>query len=148
MPRETRKTLDPQGVLAGTTCLVTGGAGFVGSHIVELLLNAGAAEVRVIDNMVRGRRDNLARALASNRVRLIEGDIRDKATMKSLVAGCDTVFHQAALRITQCAQEPRAAFEVMVAATYDLVELCLAATITSKAARGSCAHCVMRSAAW
>ena len=118
MPREIRETLDPQGMLAGTTCLVTGGAGFVGSHIVELLLDAGAAEVRVIDNMVRGRRDNLARALASNRVRLIEGDIRDTATMTSLVAGCDTVFHQAALRITQCAQEPRAAFEVMVAATY------------------------------
>jgi UDP-glucose 4-epimerase len=129
MPRETRETLDPQGMLAGAICLVTGGAGFVGSHIVELLLDAGAAEVRVIDNMVRGRRDNLARALASNRVRLIEGDIRDTATMKSLVAGCDTVFHQAALRITQCAQEPRAAFEVMVAATYDLVELCLAANI-------------------
>ena len=123
------KPSTPQGMLAGTTCLVTGGAGFVGSHIVELLLDAGAAEVRVIDNMVRGRRDNLARALASNRVRLIEGDIRDTATMKSLVAGCDTVFHQAALRITQCAQEPRAAFEVMVAATYDLVELCLAANI-------------------
>ena len=89
MPRE---TLDPQGMLAGATCLVTGGAGFVGSHIVELLLDAGAAEVRVIDNMVRGRRDNLARALASNRVRLIEGDIRDTATMKSLVAGCDSEY--------------------------------------------------------
>jgi UDP-glucose 4-epimerase len=108
---------------------VTGGAGFIGSHIVELLIEAGAAEVRVIDNMVRGRRANLARALASNRVRLVEGDIRDAAQMKALVEGCDTVFHQAALRITQCAQEPRAAFEVMVSATYDLVEACLAAGI-------------------
>ena len=129
MRRDNREVLDHQGVLAGKTCLVTGGAGFIGSHIVELLLDAGAAEVRVIDNMVRGRRDNLGRALASNRVRLIEGDIRDSVTMKSLVAGCDTVFHQAALRITQCAQEPRAAFEVMVAATYELVEMCLAANI-------------------
>ena len=95
MPRETREILDPQGVLAGTICLVTGGAGFIGSHIVELLLDSGAAEVRVIDNMVRGRRDNLAHALTSNRVRLIEGDIRDTATMKSLVAGCDTVAGRA-----------------------------------------------------
>src|SRR3954451_22502014 len=102
MPRETRETLDPRGVLAGTTCLVAGGAGFIGSHIVELLLDAGAAEGRVIDNMGRGRRDNLSRALASNRVRLIEADIRDFEVMESLVAGCDTVFHQAALRITHC----------------------------------------------
>ena len=121
--------------------LVTGGAGFVGSHIVELLLDAGAAEVRVIDNMVRGRRDNLARALASNRVRLIEGDIRDIAAMKSLVAGCDTVFHQAALRITQCAQEPRAAFQVMVAATYDLARaLSLVARATHKTRRAAAAE--------
>ena len=56
--------------------------------------------------------------------------------MKSLVAGCDTVFHHAALRITQCAQEPRAAFEVMVAATYDLVEFCLAANIRKLVAAG------------
>jgi UDP-glucose 4-epimerase len=129
MQPDPRTNLDPNGVLAGKTCLVTGGAGFIGSHIVELLIEAGAAEVRVIDNMVRGRRANLARALASNRVRLVEGDIRDGAQMKALVEGCDTVFHQAALRITQCAQEPRAAFEVMVAATYDLVEACLAAGI-------------------
>jgi UDP-glucose 4-epimerase len=129
MQHDPSMNLDPNGVLAGTTCLVTGGAGFIGSHIVELLIEAGAAEVRVIDNMVRGRRANLARALASNRVRLIEGDIRDAAVMRGLVEGCDTVFHQAALRITQCAQEPRAAFEVMVAATYDLMEACLAAGI-------------------
>lgn len=129
MQRDRREDLDPRRMLAGKTFLVTGGAGFIGSHIVELLIAAGAAEVRVIDNMVRGRRANLGRALASNRVRLTEGDIRDTALMKGLVEGCDTVFHQAALRITQCAQEPRAAFEVMVAATYDLVETCLAAGI-------------------
>lgn len=129
MPPEPHDTPGPHGLLTGKTFLVTGGAGFIGSHIAELLVEAGAAEVRVIDNMVRGRRANLARALASGRVRLIEGDIRDAALMRGLVAGCDTVFHQAALRITQCAQEPRAAFEVMVAATYDLMELCLTAGI-------------------
>ncbi len=115
--------------LAGTRCLVTGGAGFVGSHIVDLLVQAGCAEVLVIDDMVRGRPANLAGALRSGRVRLVEGDIRDRAAMRGLIAGCDTVFHQAALRITHCAQDPRAGFEVMVTATYDLVEECLRAKV-------------------
>jgi len=62
-------------------------------------------------------------------VRLVEGDIRDAALMRGLVEGVDTVFHQAALRITHCAQEPRAGFEVMVAATYDLMEQCVRAKV-------------------
>ena len=115
--------------LAGTRCLVTGGAGFVGSNIVDQLVEAGCAEVAVIDDMVRGRPANIERAMRSGRVRLVEGDIRDAALMRSLVDGTDTVFHQAALRITHCAQEPRAAFEVMVAATYDLVEACVRAKV-------------------
>ncbi len=108
---------------------MTGGAGFIGSHIVNLLIDAGCSEILVIDNMVRGRRANLGPALASGRVQLVEGDIRDPETMRRLVAGTDTVFHQAALRITHCAQEPRAAFEVMVAATYDLIEACVQAGV-------------------
>jgi len=124
-----RAQLDPAGVLAGKRCLVTGGAGFVGSHIVDLLVTAGCAEILVVDNMVRGSRANLVRALESNRVHLIEGDIRNTALMRDLVAGTDLVFHQAALRITQCALEPRAGFEVMVTATYDLLEECVRAGV-------------------
>jgi FlaA1/EpsC-like NDP-sugar epimerase len=67
--------------------LVTGGAGFIGSHIIELLLEEGCAEVVAIDNLVRGNRDNLAGALTSGRVRLIEADIRDTALMGELVGG-------------------------------------------------------------
>ena len=111
-------------ILAGHRMLVTGGAGFVGSHIVDSLLKVGCSEVVVIDNMIRGRPENLASALASGRVRLIEGDIRDRALMASLLSGIDTVFHQAALRITHCAAEPRLAMEVMVDATFDLLERC------------------------
>jgi UDP-glucose 4-epimerase len=105
--------------------LVTGGAGFIGSHTVDELLAAGAGEIVVVDDMIRGRPENLAAALASGRTRLVRGDICDRALMTELIAGTDTVFHLAALRITQCAAEPRRAIEVMVDATYDLLELCV-----------------------
>jgi len=116
-------------VLAGKRVLVTGGAGFVGSHIIDLLAEAGCGEIIAIDNFVRGRPENLARAMAHGNVRLIEGDICDRELMSSLVANTDTVFHQAALRITQCAAEPRAAMEVMVDATFDLLEQCVASKV-------------------
>jgi len=111
--------------LDGKKILVTGGAGFVGSHIIDLLIDEGCAEIVAIDNMVRGRPENLADALARGPVRLVEGDIRDRRLMDGLVANADVVFHQAALRITQCAEEPRPALEVMVDATFDLLELCV-----------------------
>lgn len=114
------------GILRGKRVLVTGGSGFVGSHIVDLLLDEGVDEVVVIDNMVRGRPENLAHAIASKRVSLVIGDVRDTALVNSLMEGIDTLFHMAALRITQCAAEPDAAMAVMVGATYDLLQLCRA----------------------
>ena len=111
--------------LEGKSILVTGGAGFIGSHIIDLLIDERCAEIVAVDNGVRGRPENLADAFARGPVRLIEGDIRDRGLMEKLVAKADIVFHQAALRITQCAEEPRAALEVMVDATYDLLELCV-----------------------
>ncbi len=111
--------------LDGKKVLVTGGAGFIGSHIIDLLIDEGCAEIVAVDNMVRGRPENLADALAHGPVRLLEGDIRDRQLMEKLVKDADVVFHQAALRITQCAEEPRDALEVMVDATYDLLELCV-----------------------
>jgi UDP-glucose 4-epimerase len=103
-------------------CLVTGGAGTIGSTIVDQLVAADAAEVIVLDNFVRGRRKNLANALSAENVRIVEGDIRDRQLVKSLMSGVDLVFHQAAIRITQCAAEPRLALEVLVDGTYEIVE--------------------------
>lgn len=108
--------------LEDTQVLVTGGAGTIGSTVVDQLLDAGVAQVDVLDNLVRGRRANLDDALASGRVSLIEGDIRDAKLVDELTAGKDFVFHQAAIRITQCAEEPRLALEVMVDGTFNVVE--------------------------
>jgi len=102
--------------------LVTGGAGTIGSTLVDELLDAGAAHIDVLDNLVRGRIANLDDALATGRVSLIEGDIRDARLVDELTAGKDVVFHQAAIRITQCAEEPRLALEVLVDGTFNVVE--------------------------
>jgi nucleoside-diphosphate-sugar epimerase len=106
--------------------LITGGGGAVGSNIADQLVRAGASEVVVLDNFVRGRRENLAWALANGPVRVVQGDIRDGQLVDELTRGMDVVFHQAALRITQCAEEPRLALEVMVDGTYNVIESALA----------------------
>jgi UDP-glucose 4-epimerase len=108
--------------LAGAGVLVTGGAGTVGSTLVDHLLAAGVGQVDVLDNLVRGREENLEQALGSGRVTLVRGDVRDRDTVHDLTRGKDLVFHQAAIRITQCAEEPRLALEVLVDATFNVLE--------------------------
>jgi UDP-glucose 4-epimerase len=108
--------------LEGSFCLVTGGAGFVGSTIVDQLLAAGASEVRIIDNFVRGSWNNLGWALDQGKVKVIDGDIRDASLVNSATRGVDYVFHQAALRITRCAEAPREAVEVLINGTLNVLE--------------------------
>jgi UDP-glucose 4-epimerase len=108
--------------LTGATVLVTGGAGTIGSAIVDQLLEHGVAHVDVLDNLVRGRRDNLASAFESGKVTLVEGDLRDRDLVHDVTRGKDLVFHQAAIRITQCAEEPRLALEVLVDGTFTVLE--------------------------
>jgi UDP-glucose 4-epimerase len=108
--------------LAGSTVLVTGGAGTIGSTLVDQLLDVGVSEVRILDNMVRGRRENLRDVLDDSRLKLVVGDLRDVDLVHDLTKGCDLVFHQAAIRITQCAEEPRLALEVLVDGTFNVLE--------------------------
>jgi UDP-glucose 4-epimerase len=109
-------------MIAGERILVTGGGGAIGSNLVDQLVDAGAGEIVVLDNFVRGRRDNLAWALEHGPVRLVEGDICDRGLVDELTRGKDLVFHLAALRITQCAEEPRLANDVLVNGTFNVVE--------------------------
>jgi UDP-glucose 4-epimerase len=109
-------------LICGERILITGGAGAIGSTLADLLVERGAAEIVILDNFVRGRRENLAWAMESGRVVLVEGDIRDRALVRDLMRGIDVVFHHAAIRITQCAEEPRLANEVLVDGTFNVVE--------------------------
>jgi UDP-glucose 4-epimerase len=108
--------------LIGADVLVTGGAGTIGSTIVDQLLDAGVAHVDVIDNFTRGRRANLEQARGTGRVTLVEGDIRDRDLVHEVTRGKDLVFHEAAIRITQCAEDPRLALEVLVDGTFNVYE--------------------------
>jgi UDP-glucose 4-epimerase len=124
-------------VIRDSVCLVTGGAGTIGSTIVDQLLESGAAQVRVLDNFVRGRTENLAAALESGRVEVLKGDIRDRDAVREATAGADVVFHQAAIRITQCAEEPRLALEVLADGTFNVLEAAVDAGVRKVVAASS-----------
>lgn len=108
--------------LRGERVLVTGGAGTIGSHLVDQLVQLDAEEIVVVDNFVRGRRANLEQAVGSGSVRIVEGDICDRDLLASVMPGIDVVFHLAAIRITHCAEEPRLALEVLVDGTFNVLE--------------------------
>ena len=115
--------------LDGARIAVIGGAGFVGSHIVDRLLLEPVEKVVVFDNFVRGTRRNLEAAVADPRVTVVDGSITDMAQLQSIVEGCDGVFHLAALWLYECVHQPRAAVEVNVAGTWNVIEACQAAGV-------------------
>lgn len=108
--------------LDGARVLITGGAGMIGSTIADRLARTADVDIVVLDNFVRGRRANLASATSTGKVEIVEGDIRDRETVAKVMSGVDVLFHQAAIRITQCAEEPRLALEVLVDGTFNVVE--------------------------
>jgi UDP-glucose 4-epimerase len=123
--------------LANRRVLITGGAGLIGSHIADRLVNESVGEIIILDNFVRGRRENLSAAMASGKVTIVDGDIRDRALVREVMRGIDLVFHQAALRITQCAAEPELAIDVLVNGTATILQAAIEAKVRKVVAASS-----------
>jgi UDP-glucose 4-epimerase len=102
--------------------LVIGGAGFVGSHIVDQLLAQPLDEIAIFDNFVRGSRHNIAQAVHDPRVKVIDASVTDREALKRAMAGVDYVWHLAALWLGECVNDPRAAIDVNVVGTFNVVE--------------------------
>jgi len=112
-----------------TRALITGGAGLIGSHIADRLIAEGFEEIVVLDNFTRGRRQNLEPAIASGKVTIVEGDIREPALVRAAMEGVDIVFHEAAIRITHCAENPRLAHDVLATGTFNILEAAVEAKV-------------------
>lgn len=105
--------------MAPLRALVTGGAGFIGSHIAHRLVDNGY-EVVVLDNFFTGKRENLD-AIASN-VRVVEGDVRDLAAVEACAAGCDVIFHEAAIvSVPFSVEKPQESHDVNIQGTLNVL---------------------------
>jgi nucleoside-diphosphate-sugar epimerase len=105
--------------------LVTGGAGFIGSHITRTLLDQGAS-VRVLDNFSTGKRENIAeltRQFNGQQLEVLEGDIRDASRVKEAVRGVEIIFHEAAfVSVPQSMNNPQECFDVNITGTSHLFD--------------------------
>ena len=106
--------------IGGSTFLVTGGSGFIGSHVVDRLVAEQAAEIVVFD--AHPRAENLKEAVASGRVRLVEGDVGDQAALAEAASGVDGVFHMAVLPLGPCSEDPRRCLDVNVVGTFNVLD--------------------------
>ncbi|MBW2107097.1 MAG: NAD-dependent epimerase/dehydratase family protein [Deltaproteobacteria bacterium] len=112
----------------GKKFLVIGGAGLIGSHVVDELREEDVAEIRIFDNFTRGRAENLKDALSDDRVRIFElgGELLHRDILNAAMEGIDGVFHLAALWLLHCQDFPRSAFEVNIGGTFNVVEAMVA----------------------
>ena len=114
--------------IRGKRLIVIGGAGLIGSHIVDALTREDVGEIVVYDNFARGTAENLQSALKDPRVKVYEvgGDICQTDILNAALKGADGVFHLAALWLLQCQEFPRAAFDVNIRGTFNVLEACVA----------------------
>lgn len=113
--------------IQGTKLVIIGGAGLIGSHTVDRLIQEDVKEVVIYDNFVRGRAENLENALKDPRVKIFDvgGDIMQTDILEAALDGADGVFHLAALWLLQCHEFPRSAFDVNVRGTFNVMEACV-----------------------
>lgn len=113
--------------ICGKRFLVIGGAGFIGSHVVDALTKEDVKEIIIYDNFCRGTSDNLKEAQKDPRVRIYEvgGDVCQTDILDSAMKGIDYVIHLAALWLLQCYEYPRAAFDVNIRGTFNVLEACI-----------------------
>ena len=114
-------------LLDGKSILVIGGAGFIGSHVVEQLLQTDVGRVVVFDNYARGKVSNIRESLEDPRCSVFEdgGDIRETDVLNSAMQGIDAVVHLAAMWLLHCKDYPRTAFDVNIAGTFNVLEACV-----------------------
>jgi len=108
--------------LAGKRLLLVGGAGLVGSHILDQLLKEDVAHIRVFDNFVRGTRANIQSALTDPRVEIVEGDTRNMEDISQACQGVSGMFLLSALWLLQCAEDPRSGLDVNVQGNFNAIE--------------------------
>lgn len=111
-------------IITDSVIFITGGAGFIGSYVVEELLPHKPRKIIILDNMIRGSVANMAGFKDHPAVEFIEGDIRDAKLLEDCISRSQYVFHMAALRINACAADQREGFDVMAAATFNVIDLC------------------------
>jgi UDP-glucose 4-epimerase len=125
------------GSLKNKRVLLTGGAGLIGSHTADHLVKENVAEIVILDDFSRGNLNNLSWARTHGPITIVEGDIRDRNVIEKAIKGIDVLIHEAAIRITRCAQEPRLALEVLVDGTFNVYEAAVKEKVSKVVAASS-----------